>query len=680
MKRLLPVLLLCSVSLFAQDSGKACELLSKINKLVQSEHYKPKPIDDSLSAYVFDEMMNRLDIGRNIFTKEEYQKLLVHKTRIDDYLNANDCAFLDDFTSTWKTALLRKRKIIESMKAVNFDYNSKDSVKFSKKNFEFDLVEADFDRVWKKRLRFEILDDIAKLSKNGDSLKQHFTALEKLSKDKMIESNLCKVTTILEDSKGIEYQLQTFLLDLFCNYFDPHSNYFSMDAKSSFLSALSTSNLSLGLNVGLNEKEEIIVGDVVPGGPAARSEKFEKGDNIIKVANNRGQEYWVSCTSLDMIGEMIFSDSNKEINLTLRKKNGSIVEVNLRKEVMKASENSVFSYIAEKNGTKVGYINIPNFYSDFESRTVDGCADDVVKEVIKLQHDNVEGIVIDLIDNGGGSMGEAINLVGMFVDIGPVSVLVNNKGKQNVLKDGNRGMAYTGPLVVLINGNSASASEFFSAAMQDYNRAIIIGATSLGKATMQNIMPLDNKNEDFVKLTTEKFYRVTGESGQIKGVVPDIKLPMLFDSVTKREDSYKTALPNDVIVTKARFQPLSIPNKEKIIALSTSRIQNSVKFNELKQLDGEINLMYNKTRGPIRLTFADVFKDIHEIDPLWNKIKEVAEKPSGVSISNTSYEKGKISNDAFEKEISDYRMKDVKSNPYLEEAINIIKDYNGLQK
>jgi carboxyl-terminal processing protease len=679
MKKLLPVLLLWNISLFAQDSGKACDLLSKINTLIQREHYKPKPIDDSLSAYVFDEMMNRLDIGRNMFTQKDYEKLGIHRLKIDDYLSEGNCGFLDEFAETWKTALLRKQKIIESLRTVTLDYNSKDSVKFSKKNFDFDLDESDFDRVWKKRLRFEILDDIAKLSKNLDSLKQHFVSLEKASKEKILDSNLCRVNSILENKKGLEYQLQTFMLDIFCGYFDPHSNYFSVDARSSFLSGLSTSNLSLGLNVALNDKEEIIVGDVIPGGPAARSEKFEKGDNIIKVANAKGDEYWVSCTSLETIGEMIFSDTNKEITITLRKKNGSMVDVSLHKEIMKASENSVYSYIAEK-GIRVGYINIPNFYSDFENNSPYGCADDVVKEIIRLQDEHVEGIVIDLLDNGGGSMEEAIRLVGMFIDVGPVSILANSRGRQNILKDTNRGMAYAGPVVILVNGYSASASEFFAAAMQDYNRAIVIGAPTLGKATMQTIMPLDNKNENFVKLTVEKFYRVTGESGQIKGVIPDVKLPVLFDGVIKREDSYKTALLHDSINIKARFQRMMIPNKDKIVGLSNERITNNPRFNELRKFDDEINIMYEKPRGPIRLTLMDVFKDVHEIDTLWNKVKEITDRPANIVISNTIYEKEKIQVDPFEKEINTFKIKDVRNSPYLEEAINIIKDYKELQK
>lgn len=347
---------------------------------------------------------------------------------------------------------------------------------------------------------------------------------------------------------------------------------------------------------------------------------------------------------------------------------------------MKTNANSVFSYIVERE-TRIGYINIPSFYSDFDGSTVQGCADDVAKEIVKLQKDNIKGLVIDLQNNGGGSMEEAIKLAGMFIDSGPISVLVNSKKKQDIIKDVNRNSAYNGPIIVLINGNSASASEFYSAAMQDYNRAIIIGSKSLGKASMQTIIPLDEKKQqDFVKLTVEKFYRVTGESNQIKGIIPDISLPVLFDSITTREVSFKTALQQDTISTKAKFNPLANPNFEKIVALSNLRVKKLEIFNEINIANTEINALYLHLKKPIRLTFKDVFNDFHEIDTLWEKVKKIAERESSCSILNNSEDIQKIQFDTFQQDINTYRIKNLKKNPYLEEAIAILNDYKKLNK
>lgn len=678
MKKFSLLLFLISFSLFGQNSAKTCEILSKINALIQQEHYKPKKVDDSLSVYVFDTFINGLDGNRNLFTKAEYEDLSKYRLLLDNYILENNCSFMDEIVASYKSALERKKKTLEKIQNDPLDYKSNDSVKFSKKHFPFDLVETDFERIWKKRIRYDILEDISKMSSNLDSLTPHFAKLEKISKPKIFQDYLCKLNSVLNSQKGLAYDLQTNFLNIFCAYFDPHTNYFSLDAKTSFMSSLSTSGLSLGLDVTLNEKEEIVVLDVVPGGPAEKTKKIEKDDVILKVSNKKGEEYSVACAPLDKIGELIFSDSNKEIELTIQKKNGSILEILLQKQVMKATSNTVYSFIAEKE-TKIGYINIPNFYSDFDGFSSKGCADDVDKEIRKLEKDNIQGLVINLQDNGGGSMDEAIKLTGLFIDHGPVSVLVNSKNKQTILKDYERGVSYFGPVVILINGNSASASEFFAAAMQDYHRAIIIGSKSLGKATMQTMVPLDQKQQDFVKLTIEKFYRVTGDSNQIKGVLPDISFPMLYDSIVPREIGYKTALKYDKINIKTKFTPFNV-NIDKVIELSNSRIQNNASFNEIIAANKEINTLYNDTKKPLRIAFNDVFKDVHEIDTLYKKVKKIVTTENNCTITNNSHDAALLQSDAFQQEINAAKMKEVKTNPYVEEAIAILNDFNNLKK
>jgi len=680
MRKISLLVLLVSVLASAQDKGApACETLSKITALIQREHYRPKAIDDSLSVYVFDTFLDGLDSYRNLFTDSDYAKLSRHRLTIDNHIIADDCAFLDEFTSIYKHALVRKKDVLEKIRNTPLDYNSSDTVKFSRDRFPFDMGDDELERVWKKRIRIEVLEEISKMSTNLDSLKINFTSIEKDIKAKTFEANLCRVNSILEDMNGTDIVLLNDFLNIFCGYFDPHSNYFTVDAKSSFISMLSTSNLSLGLNFALNDKEEIIVAEIIPGGPAAKTEKFEKEDVIVKVADTQGRGYMVSCASLDAVGDMIYSDSNQEIKLTVRKKNGLLLDVSLKKQIMEATTNNVYSFIAENN-SKVGYIKIPNFYSDFDGYNIQGCAEDVAREIVKLKKDNIEGLVIDLQDNGGGSMEEAMKLAGMFVDYGPVSVLSDSNNKQLILKDINRGSSYNGPIVLLINGGSASASEFFASAMQDYKRAFVVGAASSGKATMQSILPLDEGNEkDFVKLTLEKFYRITGDSNQIKGVVPDVGMPALFDSIVPREKSYKTALKYDVIQTKTRWQEYPSANNNKVIDLSTDRVKNNQYLNEIAKLNIEINNYYKNPKSPIRLLLEDFFKDNHSYDDFWKKIKTLSEKPNNCTISNTSYEKEKLLSDTFQQEINDYRIKDLKTNPYLDEAVNIIKDYNTLK-
>jgi carboxyl-terminal processing protease len=677
MKSISLVLFLTTFTLFSQNSVKTCEILSKINALIQKEHFKPKPIDDTLSVYVFDTFMDNLDLNRNLFTKKEYTQLSKYRLQLDDCILQNDCSFMNDFVGAYQLALERKKKILEKIKNETFDYNSKDTLRFSKKNFPFDLDESDIEKVWIKRLKYDIMEDISKISKNLDSLKQHFTTLEKTSKTKLVESNLCKISSILNSSKGIEYDLQNVFLNIFCNYFDPHSNYFSLDAKTSFMTSLSSSGLSIGIEINVNDKEEIFVADIVPGSPAALSKKIDKDDVILKISNTKGEEYLVSCTPIEKIAELIYSDSSLEIELTIQKKNGTILSVPLRKRILKSTENNVYSYVAEKE-TRIGYINIPSFYADYDGINGQGCAYDVVMELAKLKDENIQGLVIDLQDNGGGSMEEAVKLAGIFIEIGPVSILVNNKNKQTVLKNQIPGIAYNGPIVILINGNSASASEFFTAAMQDYNRAIVIGSNSLGKASMQTILPLDKNQQEFVKLTIEKFYRITGESNQIKGITPDVSLPILFDSLIPREKSFKTALISDTITTKAKYKPFPKYFLQKTIELSNQRTKNNARFNEIVAANKEVNAIYNNPKKMLLMTFENVFNDMHSIDSLWKKIKKIATTETDCSILNTAYDLENIKSDKFLQDMNSIKMTDLKSNPYLAEAITILNDFNLL--
>jgi len=676
MKKFLLFLLLLNLKSYSQDSGKSCDILLKINALIQREHFQPKPVDDSLSVFVFETLMSELDSDKNIFLKSEYDNLSKHRYKFDDYLANKDCSFFEDFVKTYKNALDRTKTAIEKIQKTKLDYTQVDTIRFAKKGFSFYVKAEDVNKVFTKRLKFDILEDISKSSNNLDSIKQNFDAIEKISRQKIFETALCKITSRLDSKDGIEKNIRDAFYNIFCMYFDPHTSYFSYDTKSSFLSGLSTANLSLGMYVNLNENDELIVQEIVPGGPASRAEIIEKGDQVLKVSAKKGEDFLVSCSSLERIGDIIFSDTHKKITLSLRKKNGNQYEVTLEKKVMKADDHAAYSYIVSKDNLNVGYINIPNFYTDFENNSAQGVADEVVKEILKLKKDNIGGLILDLQNNGGGSMEEAIKLSGMFIDAGPISVLVNNKKEQKIIKDFNRGSVYNGPIILLVNGNSASASEFFASVLQDYNRAVIIGSTTLGKASMQQILPVSRGNEqDFVKLTMEKFYRITGKSHQLTGVVPDVQIPTLFDSITSREKSFKTALKNDAINVKAKFTPYLKNAVEYLIPISQKRIASDPYFIKVQELNKKINELYLIQKSPFLLNIENVFKDVHNTDTIFDEVKKLSETNIDFTIANTSYETEMMKFDEFKKTINNFRIKDLQTNPSVLEGLNIISDY-----
>ncbi|SHG20351.1 carboxy terminal-processing peptidase [Flavobacterium defluvii] len=672
MNKILPLFLLFTTLLFGQNSAETCEILNKINAVIQTEHLRPKPVDDSLSVYVFDNLINELDPSRNIFFKSEYDEMAAkYRLNLDDLILENDCSFLTDITAKYINALIRTKHVLEKIQSTAFDYTKKDTIRFYKKSFPFYLKNEDLEKVWRKKLRYQILDDIAETSDNLDSIKANFSSIEAKSKQLILSNEICRFSTLLETKTKQDENLYNF----FCTYFDPHTAYFSDDSKSSFVASLSKEHLSLGMTVNLNEKNEIIVHEIDPNGPAYQTGQIKKGDQIISVSNHK-ETLQVSCASLESISTMILSEANKSLTLTLKRNSGKNFDVYIEKQVMKDEENSVFSFIIGRE-SKIGYIKIPSFYADLDGNSRKGCADDVAREVIKLERDNIKGLVIDLIDNGGGSMEEAIKLAGMFVDYGPISIVVDHTKEKSVINDPYRGMIYRGPIVILVNSNTASASEFFSSIMQDYNRALLLGSSTLGKATMQTILSLDeNKNTDFLKITINKFYRVTGKSHQYIGVTPDVVLPEFYEDVYQKESDFPTAMKNDSIESFLKYKPYVKRSLiDKLSKNSILRLADNYYFNDIKKINQKIDQLVNTPKAEIPMTLDAVFKQKKIVNSLWTEINTFNDENNPLDVYNSSVNQLLLGAYPNDKTINQYQMDNLKTNPYLNEAVNIINDF-----
>ena len=666
--------MLSSTVLFGQNSDSTCEILNKINVLIQTEHIRPKPVDDSLSVFVFDNMINELDPSRNIFFKSEYEELSnKYRLNLDDLILQNDCSFLADITNKYKNGLARTKTVLEKIQAGTIDYTTKDTIRFYKKSFAFYLKKENLEKVWVKKLRYQILDDIAESSENLDSLKANFKSIEFACKKLILANEICRINTLIETKSKQEEKLYNF----FCTYFDPHTAYFSNDSKSSFVASLSKEHLSLGMTVNLNEKNEIIIDEIDPNGPAYQTGQIKKGDQILSVSNKK-ETLQVSCSSLESISSMILSESNKSIILTLKRNSGKSFDVYIEKQVMKDEENSVFSFIIGKE-SKIGYIKVPSFYADLDGNSRKGCADDVAREVIKLEKDHIRGLVIDLIDNGGGSMEEAIKLAGMFVDYGPISIVIDNKQEKSVITDPYRGVIYKGPIVILINSNTASASEFFSSILQDYNRALLLGSNTLGKATMQTILSLDEeKNTDFLKITINKFYRITGKSHQYVGVKPDVVLPEFYEDIYQKESDFPTAIKNDSIAPFLKYKTYVKRDLiDKIAKNSTLRLADNYYFNDIKKINLKIDQIVNVPKAEIPMTLDAVFDQKKDLNSIWTEIHTFNDDNNPLDVYNSTVNQFLLGVYPTEKTINQYQIDNLKTNPYLNEAVNIITEFNA---
>jgi carboxyl-terminal processing protease len=674
MKKLYIALLLATAPLFSQNTDDTCEILNKINTLIQAEHIRPRAVDDSLSVFVFDNLMNELDPSRNILFKSEYDQLKdKYRLNLDDLILKNNCTFLDDIQSFYTAGLQRTKKLLQKIEKDPIDYSVKDTIRFYKKAFEFYVSDVNMEKVWLKKLRYQILEEIADSGNKLDSLITHFKSIEPGVKQHVIENEICKIERLLEANSTKKDDI----FNLFCLYFDPHTGYFSNDSKSSFMASLSKEHLSLGMTVNLNEKNEIIIHEIDPNGPAFKTGLIKKGDQIISVSNQK-ETLQVACASLESISTLIMSESNKNITLTLKRNSGKSFEVYIEKQVMKDEENSVFSLIIGQQN-KIGYIKIPSFYADMESSSRKGCADDVAREIIKLERDSINGLVIDLIDNGGGSMEEAIRLAGMFVDYGPLSIVIDNKKQEAVIEDPYNGMLYHGPVVLLVSSNTASASEFFAFILQDYNRAVLLGSNTLGKATMQTILPLDEEtNTDFLKLTINKFYRITGQSHQHRGVTPDVLLPEFYEGVYSKESSYPTAIPNDTIESRLTYTTYA---KRSLITKasknSAARVKKNGYFNTIRAINLKIDEMLSIPKTEIPMTLEAIFAQKVKRSSLWNEINDFKDESNPLEVYSATINKVLSGIKPEEHAINQYKIDYLRTNPYLNEAVNVINELNA---
>lgn len=671
MKKILLVALVFSSQIWAQNNVAACKILSKINALIQKEHVQPKPVDDSLSVFVFDNLINDLDPARNLFFKSEYDSLAKnYRLQLDNLILKEDCQFITTFENIYQKGLLRNKTFLEKLEKDSIDFSVRDTIRMYKKVFPVYMTENDFEKIWRKKIRFDVLTEVAASSKNLDSIQTHFKSLSSYNKDIAIQNELCKISAQLKRKSTIAEKIYSY----FCTYFDPHTNYFSVDSKSNFVSSLSKERLSLGFLVTLNEKNQIIIDEIDPNGPAFKNGKLKKGDQILSIANEK-ETLKVTCASLEEIGELIISDANKIITLMIKRKGEKSFSVTLEKEVIKDEQNTVFSYVVEGKN-KIGYIKIPSFYSNFESNDKTGCADDVGTEIVKLQNDNIDGLVIDLMDNGGGSMEEAIKLAGLFVHHGPISIVVDNTKKQQIIQDPYRGYLYKGPVIILVNGNTASASEFFATILQDYNRAMVIGSSTLGKATMQTILPLENEEENFVKVTINKFYRITGKSHQSIGVIPDVQVPVIYESIIQKEKDYPTAFKNDVLPTSIRFTPY-VKNKliHQLTKNSQKRVLTDSYFNSVIALNKKIDEVIKNPNTIIPMQINTVFEEQKAVTTLWENINAFKDESINLNVKNSSFNESLLGVYPSERTVKEAQIKTLKNNHYLNEAIHIINDY-----
>ena len=581
-----------------------------ITSILTRYHFKEFEINDSLSNMIFNRYLEVLDNGKNYFLASDIESFNSQKYNLDDNLFKGDLQFYYDVFNVYLNRVNERMTFVDDLLNTEFDYSLDENYEYDRDKSDWAKNQTELNELWRKRLK----NDALTYKLNGKDWEFIQKTLKKRYK------NFAHFLNQYNSEDVFQLAMNSFTQSI-----DPHTNYLSPVTSDNFKIDMSLSLEGIGARLQ-TEDDYTKVAEVIPGGPAAKSGLLKADDKIIGVAQGEDGEFE------DIIGwritdavKLIRGAKGTLVRLQILKAgsdlNAKPIEISLIREKVKledqAAKGSVLEIMNEDKPFKIGVIDIPNFYIDFEGqRNGDGNYKSTTKDVKKildsLKTENVDGIIIDLREDGGGSLQEAIELTGLFIKDGPVVQVKNSDGNIDVAKDPDPSIVYDGPLAVLVNRFSASASEIFSGAIQDYGRGLIIGEQTYGKGTVQNLIDLNrlssqkNLNLGQVKLTIAKYYRVNGGSTQNLGVVPDISYPTMIDPKDFGESSESTALPWDEIKS-ADFNKFSDMSKF-IPELNEKHLERISKNKDFQYLLEDINI-YKENK---KKTFISLNEEIRK--------------------------------------------------------------------
>jgi carboxyl-terminal processing protease len=671
----------------ADDPEKDKLLLDLLTFVLEKGHYDPIAFDDAFSQAAYKEYLIGLDPSKRFFIQSDLDEFSKYENQIDDMVLNKDLTFFEISHTRLLKRMKESRKIYKDIldKPFNFAANEKFNVDYEKQPFAKN--ERELKDRWRKQLKLSVLSSITdkqkveedKKAKDSSYVSKNFESIEKEARESTLKS-LDEYFNFIEDEL-VRTDWFSIYINALVERFDPHTFYFSPENKEKF--DISMSGTFEGIGARLQKKTEgVEVSELISGGPAWRGKELEAGDMILKVAQGADEPIDIAGMRLDDVVKKIKGPKGTEVRLTVKKVDGTIKIISIIRDEVETEETFARSAVIEKSGKKFGIIYLPKFYIKFENKDNRDAFKDVAKEVAYLKEQNVEGIVMDLRGNGGGSLETVVKMTGLFIDEGPVVQIKSAGRKKEVLYDTDKGVQWDGPLVVMVDNFSASASEIFAAAIQDYKRGIVIGSKhTYGKVTVQNLIDLNqfvrgNSLGDLgaLKTTTQKFYRIDGGSTQLKGVLSDIVLPDRFRYLDMGERDATNAMPWDKI-DPAKYVPVS-NGFETVIAKSNSRIATNDNF---KLIDENAKWIFERKDDNDFDLNLDVFKaKMDASDEKAKKFKAISEFNNQLEFSWLPYENVVFENDALSKEKRERWHEEMQKDIYIYEAFNVLVDLKSI--
>jgi carboxyl-terminal processing protease len=676
---------------FGQENSSHCHKVEQILNYINQNHIDPHKLDPEFNEVVNQSFVRALDpVGLYLASSDakKVKSYCLDLSDIDCNLNKDFMNLIIDF---YKNKLLSADSMITAFPDQDLDFTTNDTLVFTEPDkLVYKLNQQALTAFWIKYLRFQLLRYYLSAYRTGDSTfvknEENLTQNKGELMSYIRKKEKCRISHLLEYPGGFDKYVFNLYLNSITSSFDPHTAYFSYNEKEQFESSLSTSKFSFGAELDENENGEIFISRMIPGGSAWRSKELKEGDVLLKIRFPRKEPIDLMCSNLYEIEGLLYNSGSDKIEVTARSPHGLVKTAELKMEILESSENVVYSFVFESD-KKIGYISLPGFYTKPDETNPLGCASDLVKEILKLKEDHVDGIILDVRNNGGGSIIEAVDLAGVFINSGPLGIYKTNNEDPTIIKDLNRGTIYDGPLVLLVNGFSASASEMLAGILQDYNRAVVVGTKTFGKASGQIILPLvkqgsnhyafnanNSPDHDYLKLTTVKYYQLNGSSYQAIGIKPDITFPSHSSYSIMNEAEFPSALKNDSIEKEVDFEPLAPLPLDTLCIRSNSRIKDNKNFTEYTALNDSIKPLFSGNIY-IPLNFSFFQEHYSKTIGFFSRMDSLAARPNEYfSIRNNSFDEKILNYDEYKRSIHSDFIESLQKDYFIEESYFIAND------
>ena len=666
------------------DPEKDKLLLELLTFVIEKGHYSPAEIDDTFSKGIYKDYVEALDPSKRFFLQADIDEFSQYELQLDDQLLNKDLSFFDLTYNRLIKRMNESSSIYKRILNKPFNYSLEE-------NFNTDYEKAPFSKNvdelndrWRKQLKLSTLSSLVDKQKlEEDKLKNDATYKVKSFEALEIETRESSVKSLDEYFGFIKDLNRNDWFSVYVNSitarFDPHTNYFAPEDKERF--DVSISGKLEGIGARLQKKNDFTeITELISGGPAWRGKLLEAGDLIMKVAQGKSEAVEVVGMRLDDVVKKIKGPKGSEVRLTVKKVDGTIKIIPIIRDIVEIEETYAKSSIVNKDGLKYGVIYLPKFYIDFENKDGRDAGKDIAIEVDRLKKEGVNGIVLDVRDDGGGSLSTVVDIAGLFIEQGPIVQIKSAGRKKEVLYDRDKKIEWDGPLVIMVNSFSASASEILAAAIQDYKRGIIIGSKqTYGKGTVQNVIDLNQfvrsssvGDLGAIKTTTQKFYRINGGSTQLEGVRSDIVMPDRYAYLKMGERDMENAMPWDKIDPADYTVWNKNGNFNQAINNSKNRISNN---NQFQLIEENAKWIDSRSKENVYSLNIDKFKSAQaEIEEKAKKYKPIIDYKNSLTFTSLPYEMAIMNKDVTLKEKRERWHEALAKDIYVEEALNVLDD------